>query len=223
MRPVARRTLVSRPLRTRAGFTLIELLIVIGLSGFIFTALMGVYLQVKKLTTDQSRTSSQSTAVIDLGVCISYDLANLIFERYNTRQVFTVEKELHGGKRFDAFVFPSGALNASPSVLQARSFMVSYFVERDPKGQDYILYRAEDMFIDHKNPFRGVPVPMLKYVEDFKVEGSNNGVDYEETWDFKTRRVMPRYVRISVKYRPKESSTEIAEYTLEVRPPILWN
>lgn len=209
-------------LRSRAGFTLIELLIVIGLSGFIFTTLIGVYVQVKKLTTDQSRVSSQSTAVIDLGVCMSYDLANLIVEKWNVRQVFTVEKELHGGKRFDAFVFPSGALNASPSVLQARSFMVSYFVERDPKGRDYILYRAEDMYIDYKNPFRGVPVPMLKFVEDFKVEGSNNGVDYEETWDFKTRRVMPRYVKISVKYRPSEQSNEVLDYVLEVRPQILW-
>lgn len=210
-------------LTKRKGFTLIELLIVIGLSGFIFTTLIGVYMQIKKLTTDQARASSQSTAVIDLGVCISYDLANLIFEKYNVRQVFTVEKELHGGKRFDAFVFPSGALNASPSVLQARSFMVSYFVERNPRGQDYTLYRAEDMFIDYKNPFRGVPVPMLKFVEDFKVEGSNNGVDYEETWDYRTRRVMPRYVKISIKYRPSENSNEISEYTLEVRPPILWN
>lgn len=207
----------------RKGFTLIELLIVIGLSGFIFTTLMGVYMQVKKLTHDQARVSSQSTAVIDFGVCISYDLANLIFEKYNVRQVFTVEKELHGGKRFDAFIFPSAALNASPSVLQARSFMVSYFVERNPTGQDYTLYRAEDMFIDHKNPFRGVPVPMLKFVEEFKVEGSNNGVDYEETWDYKTRRVMPRYVKITIKYRPTEISNEIAEYALEVRPPILWN
>jgi hypothetical protein len=101
--------------------------------------------------------------------------------------------------------------------------MVSYFVERNPKGQDYTLYRAEDMFIDHKNPFRGIPVPMLKFIEDFKVEGSNNGVDYEETWDYKLRRTAPRYVRITMKYRPSEASNEVVEYALEVRPPITWN
>lgn len=207
----------------RKGFTLVELLIVIGLAGFIFTTLMGVYMQVKKLTYDQTRVSSQSAAVIDVGVCMSYDLANLIFEKSNVRQVFTVEKELHGGKRFDAFVFPSAALNASPSVLQARSFMVSYFVERNSKDQNYTLYRAEDMFIDHKNPFRGVPVPMLNFVEEFKVEGSNNGVDYEETWDYKTRRSMPRYVKISIRYRPTEASNEVSDYVFEVRPPITWN
>lgn len=207
----------------RRGFTLVELLIVIGLSGFIFTTLMAVYMQVKKLSYDQTRVSSQSSAVIDLGVAISYDLENLIFEKYNVRQVFTVEKELHGGRRFDAFVFPSAALNANPSVLQARSFMVSYFVERSPTGLDYTLYRSEDMFIDYRNPFRGVAVPMLKFVDEFKVEGSNNGVDYEETWDYKTRRQIPRYIRITIKYRPSETSNEISEYVVDVRPPILWN
>lgn len=207
----------------RRGFTLIELLIVMGLSGFIFTTLMGVYLQVKKISYEQVRVANQSTAVIDLGSSMTYDLSNLIFEKYNVRQVFLVEKELHGGRRFDAFVFPSASLNANPSVLQARSFMVSYFVERDPRGQDYTLYRAEDMYIDPRNPFRGVAVPMLKFVDEFRVEGSNNGVDYEETWDYKTRRQMPRYIRATIRYRPSEISTEVSEYVIDVRPPILWN
>ncbi|MBL8035191.1 MAG: type II secretion system protein [Leptospiraceae bacterium] len=210
-------------MNSRRGFTLIELLIVIGLAGFIFTTLMGVYLQVKKLSYDQVRVANQSAAVIDLGTALTYDLSNLIFEKYNVRQLFTVEKELHGGKRFDAFVFPSAALNSNPSVLQARSFMVSYFVERDLQGPDYTLYRAEDMYIDPRNPFRGVAVPMLKYVDEFRVEGSNNGVDYEETWDFKTRRQMPRYVRAVIRYRPSEVSNEVQEYIVDVRPPILWN
>jgi prepilin-type N-terminal cleavage/methylation domain-containing protein len=207
----------------RRGFTLVELLIVIGLAGFIFTTLMAVYMQVKKLTYDQTRVSSQSAAVIDLGVAISYDLANLIYEKYNVRQVFLVEKELHGGRRFDALVFPSAALNANPSVLQARSFMISYFVERSKTGQEYILYRAEDMFIDPRNLFRGVAVPMLGFVDEFRVECSNNGIDYEESWDYKTRRQMPRYIRAVIRYRPSETSNEISEYVVDVRPPILWN
>jgi len=212
-----------RSIRRRAGFTLIELLIVIGLAGFIFTTLMGLYLQVKKLTAEQTRVSSQSAAVIDVGIAISYDLANLIFEKYNVRQIFLVEKELHGGKRFDAFVFPSAALNANPSVLQARSFMVAYFVERSPGGQDYTLYRSEDMFIDPRNLYRGVAVPVLNFIEEFRVEGSNNGVDYEESWDFKSRRQMPRYIKATIKYRPSQASTEVSEYVVDVRPPILWN
>jgi prepilin-type N-terminal cleavage/methylation domain-containing protein len=209
--------------RSRRGFTLVELLIVIGLSGFIFTTLMVVYLQIKKLAYEQTRVSNQSAAAIEFGTAISYDLANLIFEKYNIRQVFLVEKELHGGKRFDAFVFPSAALHANPSVLQARSFMVSYFVERDEDGQNYTLYRAEDMFVDYRNLYRGVAVPMVKYVEEFRVEGSNNGVDFEESWDYRSRRQMPRYVRITLFYRASPETNEISEYVVEVRPPILWN
>lgn len=207
----------------RRGFTLVELLIVMGLTGFIFTTLMAVYLQVKKLSYEQTRVSNQSAAVIDFGTAISYDLANLVFEKFNIKQVFLVEKELHGGKRFDAFVFPSAALNANPSVLQARSFMVSYFVERDKDGQNYTLYRAEDMYIDYRNLYRGVAVPMVKLVDEFKVEGSNNGVDYEESWDYKSRRQIPRYVKITVRYRASETAMDISEYSVEVRPPILWN
>jgi prepilin-type N-terminal cleavage/methylation domain-containing protein len=209
--------------RSRRGFTLVELLIVIGLAGFIFTTLMVVYLQIKKLAHEQTRVSNQSAAAIEFGTAISYDLANLIFEKYNIRQVFLVEKELHGGKRFDAFVFPSAALHANPSVLQARSFMVSYFVERDEDGQNYTLYRAEDMFVDYRNLYRGVAVPMVKYVEEFRVEGSNNGVDFEESWDYRSRRQMPRYVRITLFYRASPETNEISEYVVEVRPPILWN
>jgi prepilin-type N-terminal cleavage/methylation domain-containing protein len=205
------------------GFTLIELLIVIALAGFIFTTLMAVYLQIKKLTYEQTRVSNQSTAAIEFGSAISYDLANLIFEKYNIRQVFLVEKELLGGKRFDAFVFPSAALHANPSVLQARSFMVSYFVEPDADGQNYTLYRAEDMYVDYRNLFRGVPVPMVRLVEEFKVECSNNGVDFEESWDYKSRRQVPRYVRITVRYRKSPETNEVSEYVTEVRPPILWN
>ncbi|MBV6493755.1 MAG: hypothetical protein LDLANPLL_01778 [Turneriella sp.] len=207
----------------RRGFTLIELLIVIGLTGFIFTTLMAVYMQVKKLTYDQTRVSSQSAAVMDFAVAISYDLGNLIFEKYNTRQVFSVQKETHGGKRFDAFAFPSASLNGNPSVLQARSFMVSYFVEPDANGQDYTLYRTEDMFIDARNPYRGVAVPLVKYVTEFRVEGSMSGMDYEESWDFKLRREMPRYVRVTIRYKASENTTDENEYILEVRPPILWN
>lgn len=209
--------------RSRRGFTLVELLIVIGLSGFIFTTLMAVYLQIKKLAYEQTRVSSQSASAIEFGTAISYDLANLVFEKYNIRQVFLVEKELHGGKRFDAFVFPSAALNANPSVLQARSFMVSYFVERDADGQNYTLYRAEDMYIDYRNLYRGVAVPMVRLVDEFRVEGSNNGVDFEESWDYKSRRQIPRYIRVTVRYRTSSTSNEISEYVTEVRPPILWN
>jgi prepilin-type N-terminal cleavage/methylation domain-containing protein len=209
--------------RSRRGFTLVELLIVIGLAGFIFTTLMAVYLQIKKLAYEQTRVSNQSAAAIEFGTAISYDLANLVFEKYNIRQVFLVEKELHGGKRFDAFVFPSAALHANPSVLQARSFMVSYFVERDADGQNYTLYRAEDMYIDYRNLYRGVAVPMVKLVDEFKVEGSNNGVDFEESWDYKSRRQVPRYVKITVRYRTSPETNEISEYVVEVRPPILWN
>lgn len=208
---------------TRAGFTLIELLIVIALTGFIFTTLMALYMQVKKVAYEQTRVSNQSAAVIDLGQAISYDLANLIYEKYNTKQVFQVEKELNGGKQFDAFVFPSAALNANPTVLQARSFMISYFVERDPTGPDYTLYRAEDMYVDYRNLYRGVAVPMLKYIDEFRVEGSNNGVDYEGGWDYKVRRQLPRYVKATIRYRQSESSYEVSEYVVEVRPPILWN
>lgn len=209
--------------RVARGFTLVELLIVIGLAGFIFTTLMAVYFQVKKLTYEQTRVSSQSTAAIEFGTAISYDLANLIFEKYNVRQVFLIEKELHGGKRFDSFVFPSAALHANPSVLQARSFMVSYFVERDKDGQNYTLYRAEDMYIDYRNLYRGVAVPMVRLVDEFKVEGSNNGVDFEEGWDYRSRRQIPRYIRVTLRYRVSELSNEVSQHVVEVRPPILWN
>ncbi|MCS6972376.1 MAG: type II secretion system GspH family protein [Turneriella sp.] len=213
----------NRAIQSQRGFTLVELLIVIGLSGFIFVTLMAIYLQVKKLTYEQTRVASQSAAVIDFGVAISYDLANLIFEKYNTRQVFLIERELHGGKRFDAFVFPSAALYSNPSVLQSRSFMVAYFVERDRDGRNYTLYRSEDMFVDPRNLYRGVPVPMVRFVEEFKVEGSNNGVDFEEGWDYRVRRQIPRYVRITLQYRVSETSDTISTYTIDVRPPIMWN
>ena len=207
----------------RKGFTLIELLIVIGLSGFIYMTLFTLHFQVKKLAADQVRNSGQSTAIMDLAAVFSADLANLVFEKHNTRQVFFTDKEVHGGKRFDAFVFPSGSLYSNPYVFQARSFMVSYCVEPDARSGDYILYRAEDLFIDAKNLFQGIPVPMVSLVDEFRVLGSNNGIDYEEGWDFRIRRMIPRYVRMIIRYRENKDSYEVKEYSVDVRPPILWN
>lgn len=214
---------VSRPLARTRAFTLIELLIVIGLSGFIFMTLMTVYMQIKKLSYDQTRVSSQSAAVIEFGTALSYDLENLIFEKFNVRQVFLVKKEEHGGKRFDAFVFPSASLNANPSVLQARSFMVSYFIEPDKNSSTFTLYRAEDMYLDAKHLFQGVAVPLVHMVEEFRVDCSMNGIDFEEEWDYKSRRQMPRYIKATIRYRQSENSNETMEYVVETRPPILWN
>ena len=207
----------------RKGFTLIELLIVIGLSGFIYMTLFTLHFQVKKLAVNQIRNSGQSTAIIDLGAVFSADLANLVFEKHNLRQVFFTNKELNGGKRFDAFVFPSGSLYANPYLFQARSFMVSYFVEQNDRNGDYTLYRAEDFLIDAKNLFQGIPVPMVHFVDEFRVLGSNNGIDYEEGWDFKLRRMIPRYVRMIIRYRESKDAYEVKEYSVDVRPPILWN
>jgi hypothetical protein len=79
------------------------------------------------------------------------------------------------------------------------------------------------MYTDYRNLYRGIAVPMVKLVDEFRVEGSNNGVDFEESWDYKSRRQVPRYVRVTVRYRKSPNTNEISEYVTEVRPPILWN
>lgn len=208
-----------RKLSQKRGFTLLEVTIVIGLVSMLFLALIGTYMQIKKILVSESAAAGNSQAAQFLANAFASDMQNLLFEKWNPRQIFLIKKEFRSGKRFDAAAFPATTLYANPYVMQSRAHMVSYFTEYDSTNDTFIVYRAEDIFIDAKNPFGGTPVPFLRGAETFQIQLSNNGRDWEDEWDYAIRRSLPRYVKVFISYKEGD---KIKDYTVELRPPILW-
>ena len=202
-----------------SGFTLIELLVVMGLIGLLLTGLFGTYLQVQELIYKQSKGSENSGQALNFMRVLSSDLNNIVFEKWNDRQPFIIEKSIIDGKRIDRLFFVSSSLHSNPANYQNSAFNVSYQGKADFEN-GVILYRLEDVFADSSQKLKGIPIPYVDNVQEFAVQASNNGRDWVDGWDRKINNVLPRYLKVILKWN--EMGKE-REFEFELRPPLAWN
>jgi hypothetical protein len=189
------------------------------LIGLLLTGLFGTYLQVQELIYKQSQGSENSGQALHFMRTLSSDLNNIVFEKWNDRQPFLIEKSIIDGKRIDRLFFVSSSLYANPANYQNSAFNVSYQGKVDfEKG--VVLYRMEDVFADSSLKIKGIPIPYVNNVEEFAVQASNNGRDWIDGWDRKMNNVLPRYLKVILKWN--EAGKE-REFEFELRPPLAWN
>lgn len=205
-------------MRLKRGFTLIEILIVMGLLGVLFGILFGTHLQVRKLLADQSIASNNSNEVLAFMKTLSADLHNLVYKKWQTKQLFIATKDIVGGKRIDNLLFTTGRLYNNPASLQTQVHNVSYFGDTTKNGSIQI-FRREDVFADPNNPGQGFAVPMAGNIEEFSVQFSQGGTNWEDEWDFAIKQVMPRYIRCTLRWKERDQERS---FSFEVRPPLLW-
>ncbi len=202
----------------RRGFTLIEILIVMALLGVLFSVLFGTHMQIRQLLAEQSVASNRTSDILAFMKTLSSDLHNLVYDKWNTRQLFIARKNSVNGKRIDDLMFTTGRLYNNPSSLQTQVHNVYYFGDVDENDQVQI-FRREDVFADPRNPGQGFAVPMAAEIEEFSLQFSQGGTSWDDEWDFATKRVMPRYIKCTLKW--KELGQDRI-FSFEIRPPLLW-
>ncbi len=209
-------------IRRARGFTLVELIIVIGLLGFLITALFGSYFQIKQLLLIENEAAITGNRAMLALKTISEDLNNLFIEgRWNPKQIFEIRKDTIGSKRVDFMNFASTKLFSNPQTMQSSVRMVTYYGEVDEESGRVNLMRREDIFLDKNNPTAGVAIPLFQGIEKLEVQFSRDGGSFnDEDWSYASKRTYPRYIQVTMGW--KEQGRD-REYSFEVRPPIVWN
>ena len=205
------------------AFSLIELMVVMGLMGFLFGALFSSYLQIQELVHEQSTASQKNIQALTAVKAISDDINNLYYLNWEPRSFFRGVKANGFGsgtsERCDTLNFISSTLYSNSSLLQSRTYSVTYFTATEEASGDLILYRQEDTFVDYTRPSFGIPVPILKSITRFEVQYSTNLTTWKDDWNAKNARSAPRYIKFNLGW--KEGS-KIRDFVFTVSPPIVF-
>ena len=188
------------------GFTLIEILVVLSLVGFLFVALFGSYLQVQDVVHNQSQYAHQGNKILSAAKILSDDISNTYYEKKNPDSFFSGKKEIFLQGRVDKLNLAVISSYSNPSLLQGKVFAVTYFGKLDQDNDTLSLYRKEDNWLDYDNPEQGIPIPLIQDIKEFSLEYSLNRTSWQNTWDLKNSKKIPKYVRAT--FRWLEGNTE---------------
>ena len=117
------------------------------------------------------------------------------------------------------FLFPL-AYTLTPRITRIPRSMFSSYQGKADFENGITLYRLEDVFADSSQKLKGIPIPYVDNVQEFAVQASNNGRDWIDGWDRKINNVLPRYLKVILKWN--EMGKE-REFEFELRPPLAWN
>ncbi len=201
----------------KKGFTLVEVVIAIALTGVLFIAIFGIYFAIQKSMKNQTRYSSKSTEVMNLVYQISNDLNNLVEQKWNTKVVFTAKKEIISGKRVDSIDFTRADLYQR--LGRSTVYDVSYHGMPDTQTGETILIRRENAFFMPGDRKTGVYYPVIRGFEEFTLEFSLNGTDWEDEWEYTAKSRLPKLIRVNIKWKEGEMERSFSQV---IKPPILW-
>ncbi|TGK08684.1 prepilin-type cleavage/methylation domain-containing protein [Leptospira fletcheri] len=193
--------------RHRSGFTLLELSIVAMLLGGMLVMIFGTYTSLLRISRDNSSEEGadrqQAMSALEN---IRSTLAMTFFFQNEKRLVFVSRrgrKSEDGTKHpkessndyFIVFsaVHPNSEETALPEVRE-----VEYFLKQGEEGRGYLLMRREDQIVD-KYPFAGgQEYVLLSGVKSLSFKFSRTGSKWEEEWDSREAKNIPRLIRIEI-------------------------
>lgn len=191
----------------RAAFTLIELAIVAALLGSLLVMVFGTYTAILKVTRDNIRSEGADREKAIAAVeNIRSSLSMAFYFQTEKRLVFVSRRDRKsedGKKRpgestndhFIVFaaVHPNSEETALPEVRE-----VEYFLRKMDGSDYYKLIRREDEIVD-KYPFAGgQEYELLDNVKNLSFKFSRTGSKWEEEWDSRETKNIPRLIRIEL-------------------------
>lgn len=199
------------------GFTLVEVIISITLAGVLFLSVFGVYFAIQKSMAGQNKASSRSLRVMRLLNQVSNDLNNLIEQKWNTKIVFTAKKNNVSGVRIDSIDFTRTSIYSGFG--KSSVYDVSYFGYYDPEKDSVAVIRRENAFYNCKERKDGLFYPVIDGITEFRFEFSLNGTDWEDGWDYTSKKRLPKLIKVTVKW---EEAGKEQNFSMTVKPPLLW-
>ncbi|MDI7224773.1 type II secretion system protein GspJ [Leptospira santarosai] len=183
----------------RNGFTLIEISIVVMILGVIFTGIFSTYYTSLKISRESSSAGGAAKRDILLAVeNIRSTISMTYFHQTQRRLIFIGKSEGRGIDRKDRLDFaathPNSEETSMPEVRE-----VSFYLKPMPDNSEYnLLVRREDEMVDRYPKSGGTEYTLLTYVKSFQLRYSRTGVKWEDEWDSKLTKSIPRLIRIEL-------------------------
>jgi len=200
------------------GFTLVELLISMVLTGTLMTLLFSTHMQMQTSIRKQNSLSQSADKANIAVVFISKDIQNALFEQWNPKTFFTLEKQLHSSQRADFLNFSTGTKHENYTGSSAQAYNVTYFAQTDEETDEVVLYRKEDIFTDFTNTQRGIAIPIVRKLVRFQVSVGPNEKSLRDEWTIAMNKTLPRYVKVELEWETENK--EIRKIEFQVSPGI---
>ncbi|WP_061248577.1 type II secretion system protein GspJ [Leptospira alstonii] len=183
----------------RSGFTLIELSIVVMILGVIFTGIFSTYYTALKISRESS--SPEGAAKRDILLAmenVRSTIAMTYFHQTQRRLIFIGKSEGRGVDRKDRLDFaathPNSEETSMPEVRE-----VSFYLKPMTDNSNYnVLIRREDEMVDRYPKSGGTEYTLLTHVKSFQLKYSRTGAKWEEEWDSKLAKAIPRLIRVEL-------------------------
>ncbi|TGK35016.1 prepilin-type N-terminal cleavage/methylation domain-containing protein [Leptospira gomenensis] len=183
----------------RAGFTLIEISVVVMLLGVIFTGIFSTYYTSLRISRESSSPGGAAKRDILLTMeNIRSTISMSFFHQTQRRLIFVGKNDGRAGERKDRLDFaathPNSEETSMPEVRE-----VSFYLKPMQEDPNYnVLIRREDEMVDRYPKSGGTEYVLLNYVKSFQLKYSRTGAKWEDEWDSKLTKVLPRLIRIEL-------------------------
>ncbi|TGM96244.1 prepilin-type N-terminal cleavage/methylation domain-containing protein [Leptospira yasudae] len=183
----------------RKGFTLIEISIVVMILGVIFTGIFSTYYTSLRISRESSSPGGAAKRDILLAMeNIRSTLAMTYFHQTQRRLIFIGRNDGRGLDRRDRLDFaathPNSEETSMPEVRE-----VSFYLKPMLDMPDYYaLIRREDEMVDRYPKSGGTEYTLLTHVKSFQLKYSRTGAKWEDEWDSKLTKVLPRLIRVEM-------------------------
>ncbi|MDV6237005.1 type II secretion system protein GspJ [Leptospira ellisii] len=185
--------------RIRTGFTLIEISIVVMILGVIFTGIFSTYYTSLRISRESSSPGGAPKRDILLTMeNIRSTISMAFFHQTQRRLIFIGKNDGRTGERKDRLDFaathPNSEETSMPEVRE-----VSFYLKPMQEDPNYnVLIRREDEMVDRYPKSGGTEYVLLNYVKSFQLKYSRTGAKWEDEWDSKLTKVLPRLIRIEL-------------------------
>lgn len=183
----------------RNGFTMIEISIVVMILGIIFTGIFSTYYTALKISRESSSPGGAAKRDILMTMeNIRSTISMAFFHQSQRRLIFIGKNDGRSGERKDRLDFaathPNSEETSMPEVRE-----VSFYLKPMAENSDYnVLIRREDEMVDRYPKSGGTEYELLGYVKSFQLKYSKTGAKWEDEWDSKLTKVLPRLIRIEL-------------------------
>ncbi|WP_061218870.1 type II secretion system protein GspJ [Leptospira weilii] len=183
----------------RNGFTLIEISIVVMILGVIFVGIFSTYYTSLRISRESSSSGGAAKRDILLAIeNIRSTISMTYFHQTQRRLIFIGKNEGRGIDRKDRLDFaathPNSEETSMPEVRE-----VSFYLKPMPDNSNYnLLIRREDEMVDRYPKSGGTEYTLLTYVKSFQLRYSRTGAKWEDEWDSKLTKSIPRLIRIEL-------------------------
>lgn len=180
--------------------------------------LYGSHFQIQNFLFVQTQHTQESAHALSSINLLVKDINSMVFQPWNKKVYIRSSKKSCQLGTCSHLEMSSTQYHDNPSTIQLMVNRVEYFVELYKNKPT--LFRSVDPFYDDNESKKTPAIPILENLQEFVLEFSPDGENWQEEWDFIGTPTAPQIVKIIIAYKTGESDKE-KKMTILVRPAIM--